>query len=364
MQTIEQMLTEMPPDRLVRVNEALEDDHKNEMPSYLRFIIAVGAWLASIFFIACGTAFFGWEAQHKPAIGATGIVILVASIVVNRFKLGLFIEQFALALSLAGQGMIYYGFIPDSEPGVSATDLSIAMAIVLYVAYPSFLSRLITCVAAFQITLWWLHLHGGDWVPWLESRGTPFSATLFAYWLFHLALLGICLIPARYERLLAPLGYATAISLACWQFQDAIPGIGVLVSEIPKAGTGLMHFPWRAIVTAMALLGVAIWSAGGLSRIAEQQVLFTAIVITLIVLMTLGATGVVLSLLLMLLGFSLGKRPLLALGLLLLGIFLVDYYYSLEANLLTKSLILVASGAALLALRTVLIRFAFSEEVA
>lgn len=364
MQTIEQMLTEMPPDRLVQVNEALADGHKNEMPGYLRFIIAVGAWLASIFFIACGTAFFGWQAEHKPEIGATGIVILVAAIVINRLKLGLFIEQFALALSLAGQGMIYYGFIPDSDPGISATELSVAMAIVLYVVYSSFLSRLITCVAALQITLWWLHLHEGDWVPWLESRGTPFSAPLFAYWLFHLALLGVCLIPARNERLLAPLGYATAISLACWQFQDAIPGIGVLVSEIPKAGTGLMLFPWRAVVTALALLSVAIWSAGGLSRIVQRQVLFAAVVITLLMLVTLGATGVVLSLLLMLLGFSLGKRPLLALGLLLLSIFLVDYYYSLEVNLLTKSLILVGSGAALLALRTVLIRFAFSKEVA
>jgi hypothetical protein len=364
MQTIEQMLTAMPPDRLVQVNEALADDHKNEMPGYLRFIIAVGAWLASIFFVACGTAFFGWEAEHKPEIGATGIVILVAAVVLNRSKLGLFIDQFALALSLAGQGMIYYAFIPDNDTGISATELSVAMAVVLYVVYPSFLSRLITCVAALQITLWWLHLHGADWVPWLESRGTPFSAPLFTYWLFHLALLGVCLIPARFERLLAPLGYATAISLACWQFQDAIPGIGLLVSETPKAGTGLMLFPWRAVVTAVALLGVAIWSAGGLSRLVQRQVLFAAVVVTLLVLVALGATGVVLSLLLMLLGFSLGKRPLLALGLLLLSIFLVDYYYSLEVNLLTKSLILVGSGVALLALRTVLMRFAFSKEVA
>jgi uncharacterized membrane protein len=71
----------------------------------------------------------------------------------------------------------------------------------------------------------------------------------------------------------------------------------------------------------------------------------------------------VLALLLMLLGFSLGKRPLLALGMLLLAVFLVDYYYSLEVNLLTKSMILVGSGAVLLALRTLLLQFAFSQEV-
>jgi hypothetical protein len=363
METIEQMITGLPPERRPEVSEALANDHNNEVPGYLRFITAVGAWLASIFFIGCATAFFGWQAAQKPEIGAIGIVLLIVAIVLNRFKLGLFIDQCALALSLAGQGMIYFGFVPDRDTGISATELSVAMAVVLYVLYPSFLSRLITCLAALQITLWWLHLKGGDWVPWLESKGTPLSVPFFAYWLLHLALLGVCLIPARFERLLAPLGYATAISLACWQFQDAILGLGVLVSGTPKVVAGLMLFPWRAVVTAIALLGVAVWCAGSLSRVAERQMLFAAVVLTLLVLVALGSTGVVLALLLMLLGFSLGKRPLLALGMLLLAVFLVDYYYSLEVNLLTKSMILVGSGAVLLALRTLLLQFAFSQEV-
>jgi hypothetical protein len=363
MQTIEQMCADFPPDRQSRVGEELARDDQEEMPWYLRFIIAIGAWLASAFFISCGCVFFGWQPEHKIQIGVTGIALLVAAIVVNRFKLGIFIDQCALALSLAGQGMIYYGFVPETDSGVTATELSIGLAIVLYVLYPNFLSRLLTSLAALQITLWWLHLENGSWVPWREVSGDSFSVSLFVFWLLHLGLLGGCLLSPRLDRQFSPLGYATALSLAFWQVEDLFPGLGVLVTQNPHVGSWIGHWPWRAMMTAASVLGVACWSSGGLSGIARRQVLFTTAALTLIVLVWLGATGVLLALLLMLLGFSLGKRPILALGVLFFPIFLIDYYYSLELNLLTKSMVLAASGVVILALRACLMRFVCPEEV-
>jgi uncharacterized membrane protein len=65
---------------------------------------------------------------------------------------------------------------------------------------------------------------------------------------------------------------------------------------------------------------------------------------------TFTAPGVIASLIVMLLGFARGNRGLFGLGVAALLAYLSYFYYTLQATLLTKSMVLMATGAVLIAL--------------
>src|SRR6202042_1898747 len=97
-------------------------------------------------------------------------------------------------------------------------------------------------------------------------------------------------------------------------------------------------------LTALTLFGVSVWAAGGTSILREKVPLFVGFAFALAALVWLGAGGVLLALLFMLLGFSLQNRATLGFGLILFPVFLTHYYYNLNLDLLAKSGVLIGSG--------------------
>jgi hypothetical protein len=350
-----------PPERLQKLEQALIEHHKSDMPWYLRGIVGIGAWLASLFFLAFAITLIGWQEEHQQTIGVFGIVLLVVAVVVGRQPWGIFAGQCALAISLAAQAMIYYGFVDEHQhPMGTITAFSLLFATALYFAFPHFLSRLLTCFFALQLTLLWIYT-GSDGGPFSTYSLTPeLSGTLILYWGFHLAAICGCFLCLRYSVLLAPLGYALVASLAAWQIENLfnIWHFSTVITYSP-AFVMLIIFHLSTGTTALTLFVVSAWAAGGLSALREKPQLFAGLALALAAMSALGAGGILLALLFMLLGLALQHHALLGLGLLLLPFFLSHYYYNLHLDLLAKSGVLICSGLLLLLLRTGIQRWAF-----
>lgn len=351
------------PERLHRLEATLIEDHRSDMPWYLRVIVAIGAWLASCFFLGFAIVLIGWQDEHQAAIGCIGVALLIIAVAVGRQPWGIFVGQCALAVSLAGQAMIYYGFVNEHHhPLGTATAFSIGLAALLYVVFPNFLSRLMTCFAALQVTLFWVYTgNGGE--PFSTYRiQSDISQLVLLYWVFHLAAICWCFLRPRHSVLFAPLGYAFIASLAAWQVENLfnVWTYSTVISYSP-AWLAWMIFHLRTSLTALTLFGVSIWAAGGMSILREKAPPWIGLALALMALVGLGSGGVLLALLFMLLGFSLQNRAILGLGLILFPIFLTHYYYNLNFDLLAKSGVLIGSGMVLLLLRAGLARWVFAD---
>ena len=354
------------PERLHQVEESLVADHRTDMPWYLRIIVAIGAWVASGFFVGSAIQLIGWQDQHKSTIGFIGVALLIIAVTVGRQTWGVFVGQCALAVSLAGQAMIYYGFVNEHHhPLGTATAFSIILAALLYVAFPNFLSRLMTCFAALQITLFWIYTgNNGELFSTYGAR-SDLSQLVLLYWAFHLAALCWCFLRSRHSGLFAPLGYALIASIAAWQVENLCNAWAGTVyarsTEISPVWIEWILLHVRTALTALTLFGVSVWAAGGISILREKAPLFFGLALALAALLWLGSGGVLLALLFMLLGFSLQNRAILGLGLILFPIFLTHYYYNLNLDLLAKSGVLIGSGIVVLLLRAGLARSAFAD---
>jgi uncharacterized membrane protein len=353
-----------PQERLQRLEKALAEDRRTDMPWYLRVIVGFGAWLASLFFLGFACVLLDFNGEHqKQTLGCFGVVLLVVAIAFGRMRLGIFADQCCLAASLAGQAMLYFGFIDENHhPLETVALLSIGLAALLYFLFPNFLSRLLTCGAALQVTLLWIYT-GNNGEPFsgvrLESTVSPISTL---YWTLHLVVIGVCFLRPRHAVLLAPLGYACLLSLVAWQMENLFN----LWSFTSTSGhrpdwIWWTTFHFRTALMAAAFLFVAGWAAGGMDSVGKNSMLFAALALALAVLVILGSGGVLLAMLVMLLGFATQHRAVLGLGIILLPVFLTHYYYNLNLDLLAKSGVLIGSGAVMFLIRAGLTHIVFAD---
>jgi uncharacterized membrane protein len=181
------------------------------------------------------------------------------------------------------------------------------------------------------------------------------------YWAAHLAAVCWCFLDPRRSELLAPLGYALAASLATWQ---ATSFWTLWVQVYPASGTSYAYLWFLSRIhpatVAAALFFIAAWAAGGGSALRPFIALWIGLAVALAAIACLGLAGVLLGLFFLLLGFSVQSRALLCLGLIVLPVFLADYYYNLQIDLLAKSGLLIGSGVVLLLLRGGRTKWAFT----
>lgn len=335
------------PEVLAGMECTLAEDQVASTPWYLKLLVAIGAWLASLFFLGFVGSLIALTLHTRTATGVIGCVVLVTAILLGRRAQGLFAEQCALAAIIAGQLMIYAGFLPERGMLGEATSLSIVFAVTLYALYPSFLSRLITCLAALQLSLFWL------WEN--SSPGDPF-------WAVHLALAGACLARASRASPVSAMGYAIVLSMVAWQLESLWQSYFSAPGHIASHSFSFWQLFGKNAQLAVALFALTAWASGGAKTVRANPTVFAGIAIALIGLFWFGNTGTILALFLAVLGFTVQNRLLLGLGLTMLPVYLVHYYYSLEMTLLQKSGVLFASGLVLLALRELLKRWVFVKE--
>lgn len=323
----------------------------DDLPWYLAALLGIAAWVAAGFLFGFFATLFTDLFRQPGFTGTLGAICCVSALGLMRYARGkAFVEQFAVALSLAGQvlcGVALHEALGDIEPHALGTRLAwagtsaLALAMVLLgpVALHRFLSGAL-CAAALALTmsieaslparamaapllaaltvgLWRVT----EWAPALRGGPLPMPARLSPLaW-------GITLVALVMLWMGADLGNS-------WEFRD-------------KAVTTVRMWHWLGSAAIVSLLPLcAVWLARG-SAWRWRWVGAAAVFALLLA----GAPGVAFGMALVLLGFGLHRPALLGVGLLGMAIYLIRYYYQLDVPLLQKSGWLLAAGAALLLAR-------------
>ena len=338
-------------------------------PWAVRALMGAAGWLGALFFqlfIVGGV--FAAVRGNGFGIAVTGIAMVALAAVLYRRDHGIALGQFALAVSLGGQGLAIFGVAEGLGLGNLAETTGFwagvaAFEAVLYVAIPNRLHRLLAalgiwaCVAAIlDIALVpagshvWLHLSPG--LGWI----VPLACAL-ATW-FTLAEARLCadarhalLEPAADATLLAALGAALLVTGTSHPlaFLDAgqpapLPSATGILTGVVLAGFALAEcrrLAYRAGTTVAVVLAALAFS---LPMFAAPAV---------------SAGGLAM-------GLALRRASLAWLGLGIAAILagFVWYYSALQWTLLAKSATLVAAGVVLLGARQWLLRAAPVKEAA
>lgn len=304
-------------------------------PWYLRLVAGIGGFIGALMvllFLGAGLGSLRLLDSAQSA-GAVGLFLCATSVGLYAFSRGVAAEQFALAVSIAGQIALAIG-VADVFRSGSLTNwwALVGVQALLWVLVNNGLHRSLTGAA--------LAIFGA-----LSCR-TP---GLLALWWGALML--VCAVILLAEGALAARGRADAVA-------PAVFGLiaGIIAAQIPwffklwpgSAGAGPGSLPWATQLPALLLITWA--AARGAPVTARAGALLLAFATA-----TLGAwlPGWIPALFLALGGLA-WARPAWAMIAMLALIFSVSaYYYSLAITLLDKAARMALAGVACLALAAV-----------
>ncbi|MDZ7804195.1 DUF4401 domain-containing protein [Thiohalophilus sp.] len=318
----------------------------------MRVLTGFSGWLAALFLLGFVGSAFVWAVENAILSLAVGAVMILGAYTILRHAANEFVEHLALALSLAGQVLVFWGLFRINTPGWSAsTWLWIALLeLALTWWMPSFVHRVFsTFLAAGALSTAFMQMH----VPYVIDS------------VLLLAMAWIWLHLFRYPRQLARLravGYGLALAL--------IPLKGSVLFQAGGTGWRAQPFqveswlqPWMAELLTVAVMIYVVWQL--LQRYqydsGDRFSLLVLAATLLIALFSLEAPGLATALVILLLGFAVGNRVLLGLGIAALLFFISSYYYLLDITLLAKAGHLLLIGLALLMLRWLAARYLFNK---
>lgn len=318
-------------------------------PWYVRVMLGVAGWIGALFLL--GFIGVGFEAIIKSAEASiiVGLIICVAAYGLFRW-LGNsdFGAQFGLAVSMAGQGLFMFGLLDGFHSDTAVVGFIIFVFQALLALFiPNSIHRTLTswsAMLALTYALMRLDIHG--FASGMVAVGFTIIWSHETLW----AMRGTLWRPIGYGLALALLQIETLnfFGFEIWRlWSTGEPGW--LIRYAPMIGTVLvtMTFLW---VVKRLLDREAISLDSHVGMIAFAAALLFGV-------LSLFAHGLTTALLILLLGFATGNRLLMGLGLLALGGFMSHYYYQLQNTLLFKSLVLIISGAVLLAIRFALHKY-------
>jgi len=324
------------------VRAALAAETSDEMPWFMRVAIGVGAWLATAFLI--GSFFAIAELEDYRAQTIVGVLLIGMAVAVRRQSSAEFLQQTAVAASLAGQALVIHGIgdLFDSVVGAGITGalLSIALVWLMPDRVHRFLSALIGSGSAVAAAV------ASEAPAALEIATLVLVACTAYVWR-----MGIRDRDAATAEMLEPVGYGLVIALFGVLLFDTMTSmdgfrwaLGHLRQEMLGSATTIgitlafMALVWKIIdehgtshrsrASFAALAGVAALGTGALS-----------------------SPGIVAGAAALVLAFDRRDRVLLGLAVIFLLVFGSAYYYSLSLTLLEKSGVLVGSGLLLIAIR-------------
>ena len=326
-------------------------------PWYVRTMLGIAGWVGAILLLGALFGGFALLINSAFAAGMFGAgACLVAVIMYRTSNHNDFAEQFAFAVSLAGQALMVYSIMKglnlfsDTQVFISKVRqlalVLLALQSVLFILVPNYLHRNWSALIGVGAAVFLLNQYG--LYPFTLAITLAAGVTL---WLqeFHWA---------KYGQMLRALGYSLVIISIShlltqnhfwddgrfWQNVFGIQPLGGAVGE------------WIAsLCLGLVLIGlvVALLKRGGIA--AGSRVYIASLVLALLVAaIGLQAPGITVGIVVVLLGYSRGNTILTGLGLVTLVVFVSQFYYLLHLTLLEKSVLLVVSGLALLAVRQVL----------
>ena len=311
-------------------------------PWYVRVMLGIAGWIAAGFLLGFVGIGFAFVMESKTASLAVGLMLIAAAYAVFRAApRNDFTSMFALAVSFAGQALVIFGVfgllerhIANGPPFAAVAAIEAVLAVVM----PNFIHRAASAYAAGLAFAYACEVSGAHFVP-----AGVVSAAVAAVWLNE----------ARFGKLHAvvtPIGYGLTLSFV--QIEGTAP-FGHSMAMMFGSRAVPSAWPWVGEALAAAALLASVWV---LLKRAEWTLPEPRALLAMIAALAIGAAsfkapGIAGGLMIALLGFSNGQKPLVGLGIAALLFYVSGYYYLLDATLLVKSGVLAATGAVLLAAR-------------
>ena len=316
-----------------------------EAPWYVRLLLGIAGWIAALFLLGFVAAGMAWLAESEPASIIGGLLVSAAAwVLFRKMPDSAFAQQFGLAFSLAGQALFalgVFGLYDHSAEGVGPWLWIAVQQAVLLAVMANTVHRLWSAFAAAAA----LYLA-------LRAGGVGFLAPA----LLLAVAAGAWLSEFRWPRAAPALragAYGLVVALICMELTGGLLGL-VVGFDAPDANRRL----WGQLLNGAVLVGV-VWillqRAGAAWPGRTALVVLAGTVATVVV--SLEAPGIATGVCILLLGFAHGNAVLTGLGGIALLLYAGGYYYQLDVTLLVKSQVLAATGAVLLALRWVLLRW-------
>jgi hypothetical protein len=309
-------------------------------PWWLAILLAIAAWIAALIIMG---SFFGplLALGDGPLTRAFGGGVLLGAALWLFRRAGPFFEQMALAFSLAGQGLLASAVLDGDAAWLQDADrLALTLLLIasaLLVPRTSAAQRTV-CVLIVLACLGYLI----GWGMPLALYGIVLTALAAGLWQRRVDWAGHAL-----AGHLKPLAHgATFAALCLAPYGGAYLG-GVEAKLLGAARDTTLPLLYAAGTTSIWLAGV-VW----LSRVEApgHRLLYLAAALAF-ALAAHRTPGLVVAATLLLATFHAGHRVWAGLTLACAFLYLGELYYNLEATLLAKSLVLMATGALLLAAR-------------
>jgi len=314
-----------------------------ETPWYVRAMVGLGAWLASLLLIG----FVAGISLATDGVTVVGLLLVAAAVVLRRQTENDFVVQSTLAASLAGQALFMFGItqLVSGDVIEVACGVLVAMSIVLFVIFPDPIHRVISVLLAVGALA--VLLYASEAQALVPVLGPALAAALVVVNRNRAGLTaggkGHLVPPLENGLMLAGFGCLLLSTVYL------LPELGAF-SFYPR--------PWISTLLLGALLlslGRRIlptW-AGDTTRTAGPVV---GVLLVGIIAAAWNAPGLLLALIVLLLGVSSGNHFFAGAGLVFLAAFLALWFYGIEVSLLVKSITLAASGVVILLARSLLMR--------
>lgn len=324
--------------------------NNEDSPWFVKVLLAFSGWLASIFLLFFLGLSFNFLFDESVIAIIFAIIMIGAAYALLRIRGNVFFEHVALAVSLAGQAIIFWQ-IMESLNNVTGWYLIALMNTALAIFMPNFVHRVFSAYfGAFCFSMA------------LTGSGLPYIAgsivMLIAAWIW----LHEFDYP-KHMRKLNAIGYGLVLALI------QIEGLTLFDFRhfgwrLAKITPDLWIQPWIGELIAGAIMFYVVWQI--LKRLGRDPFEPTSIVIFVVTLilcmMSIEARGITTGMLILLLGFSCSNRILMGLGIISLLFYISSYYYLLSSTLLFKSFTLLIVGLVLMTARWLLLRMAHTNK--
>lgn len=336
--------------RLVRgATPPPDDDAGTRVLWYIRAMIGIAGWIAAGFLLGFIGILFDWVIDSSIASIIVGLLLIAGAYALFRWaETHAFASQVAVAVSFAGQVLVWIGIEPDLSEQAEWL-LIAAFQAALAVVLPNFVLRVWCAGAAAIATAIALFASGAYFL----SIGLLAAATALS-WLNEFTW-------PRVNSLVRAIGFGLTLALILVQATafatETVHGFLMrdeVLSWVPR---------WMGWLLPGVVLIAVVWQLYlRHGKTAEDKNMIIALLgAAVITAASFKAPGIATGLMLVLLGYSNANKSLVGLGLVALLSYLSAYYYLLESTLLMKSLILAITGAVLLAVRFVVMTQLFPE---
>lgn len=335
---------------LLNCNEPMAGEM--ESPWYVKTLLGFSGWVAAVFLL--GFIGFGFEFVFENSTIAlgTGTVMVGTSFAVLRLSKNEFAEHLALALSLAGQALIIFAIFDFTDYDESiAWFLVTLLQLLLTFLMPNFVHRVFSSfVAAFTLNMT-LAFHGLAFLT-----GTVIMLFAVICWLNEFR-------HPPWMRQLQAIGYGLVLALI-QQTGTALFGYRILGLKFPENMSGTWIRPWmgEVLIGMVALYLVFCLLRRYGKRVSERTSIMLLLSSLVVCIVSMEVQGITVGMVIILLGFAVGNRVLLGLGIASLLFYISSYYYLQDATLLAKSRTLLIVGLVLLFLRLAIRYLIFIKE--